>query len=69
MTIPASPCLSVLVSDERAQDTAERLVDLGATAMEERDATTMTGAGGAGATCLIAGVDEAAAGDRAATVV
>jgi len=66
MALTASPCLSVLVPREGAEEAAERLVDLGATAIEERDGTTMTGAGADDAACLIAGFAEPSVRDRAA---
>jgi ribosomal protein L11 methyltransferase len=61
-----SPCLSVLVAKEAADDAVERLVSLGATAIEERDETTMTGAGEVDAACLVAGFADPAARDGAA---
>jgi ribosomal protein L11 methyltransferase len=66
MTTAASPCLSVLVSADAAEIALERLFVAGATAVEERDGTTMTGAGGTDATCLVAGFADPAARDAAA---
>jgi ribosomal protein L11 methyltransferase len=66
MTPIAFPCLSVFVRRARAEETTERLIALGATAIEERDETTMTGAGADDAACLIAGFTEPPVRDRAA---
>jgi len=60
------PCLSVVVRRDAAQDAVERLVALGATAIEERDETTMTGAGAVDAACLIAGFTDPVARDGGA---
>ena len=62
----ATPCLSVLVPEDRAETEIDRLVSLGATAIEERDRTTMTGAGEGGAVCLVAGFADPKSRDRAA---
>jgi len=66
MPVTPSPCLSVLVRRDAAEEAIERLVLLGATAIEERDETTMTGAGAADAACLVAGFADSAARDAAA---
>jgi ribosomal protein L11 methyltransferase len=66
MTITAFPCLSIVVQGAQAEIATERLVDLGAAAIEERDGTTMTGPGAPDATCLVAGFADASARDRAA---
>jgi ribosomal protein L11 methyltransferase len=66
MPIIPCPCLSVLVRKDAAEETVERLVVLGATAIEERDETTMTGAGAVDAACLVAGFADRAVRDAAA---
>jgi ribosomal protein L11 methyltransferase len=59
------PCLLAFVRPERAEEMSFALVDLEATAVEERDDGTMTGSARAGAVQLIAGFGDRTARDRA----
>jgi ribosomal protein L11 methyltransferase len=67
-TVPF-PCLSVLVAKEASESAVELVLAMGATAVEERDETTMTGAGERNATLLIAGFPDAVARDGAAVTL
>ncbi len=66
MSPPDRPMLKITVPAEQSEELSWDLADAGATAVEERDGTTMAAAAGAKVTELYAGFEDRAARDRAA---